>query len=164
MITKKIYAKSTKGEWLSCYNNIEENLEFDKDYKKNYYYKLLTENNNTFYTSTNTYPTLYKDEKMTIKANILVGTIGTMGGLNSESQPEQDNVNHPSHYNSSINGIETFDAIIATMTPEQAIGGMKWNVSKYLSRAGKKGDALEDYKKAQWYMNKLVKFMEDNQC
>jgi hypothetical protein len=27
---------------------------------------------------------------------------------------------------------------------------------KYLSRADHKGNALEDFKKAQWYLNKLV--------
>lgn len=35
-----------------------------------------------------------------------------------------------------------------------------WNVVKYISRAGKKSGALEDLKKAQWYLNKRIELTE----
>lgn len=35
------------------------------------------------------------------------------------------------------------------------------NVVKYVSRAGKKEDALQDLKKAQWYLNRKIQLMED---
>jgi len=34
---------------------------------------------------------------------------------------------------------------------------MHGNVIKYISRSGKKGDTLTDYKKAKWYIEKLIK-------
>ena len=35
-------------------------------------------------------------------------------------------------------------------------GFCKGNAIKYLSRAGKKGDELEDLQKARWYCDKLI--------
>lgn len=35
-----------------------------------------------------------------------------------------------------------------------------WNAVKYISRAGKKGDTLEDLKKARWYLDKRIELME----
>lgn len=34
------------------------------------------------------------------------------------------------------------------------------NVLKYIARAGKKGDALEDFKKAREYLDRLIRKME----
>ena len=56
-----------------------------------------------------------------------------------------DTINHPPHYK--VGGIETIDY-------------MKAKSIKYLSRTGYKGDALEDLKKAQWYLNKLIEECE----
>jgi hypothetical protein len=66
---------------------------------------------------------------------------------------EEDNVNKPSHYTSG--GIETIDFIKAKLTPEQFEGFCLGNALKYLSRAGKKIDADEDKKKAEWYLTHL---------
>jgi hypothetical protein len=49
----------------------------------------------------------------------------------------------------------------AKLTPDEFIGYLKGNVIKYTSRAGKKVDMKEDYAKAQWYMNRLLKTLED---
>lgn len=68
-------------------------------------------------------------------------------------QAKPDMVNQPPHYTSG--GIETIDYMRAKMTPEEYRGFLKGNAIKYLSRAEMKGGA-EDYKKAQWYINKLV--------
>ena len=76
----------------------------------------------------------------------------------TEVEPIADMVNNPSHYTSG--GIETIDFLEAKMSCEEVIGYLKGNVLKYLSRAGKKNDDVEDYKKAQWYLNRLVKNVE----
>ena len=68
-----------------------------------------------------------------------------------------DNVNHPEHYAGTV---ECIDAMEACATPEQFIGYCRLCAFKYLWRAGKKGDALTDYKKAIWYLERLVKTME----
>jgi hypothetical protein len=44
----------------------------------------------------------------------------------------------------------------AKSTPAEFAGYLRLNCMKYLSRAGHKDNALEDYKKAAWYLNKLI--------
>jgi len=69
-----------------------------------------------------------------------------------------DMVNHPPHYTQG--GIETIEYLEAKLTPEAFIGYLQGNCLKYLSRAAHKGSAIEDFKKAQWYINRLVKTLE----
>ncbi len=69
-----------------------------------------------------------------------------------------EQVNHPDHYTSG--GIETIEILRAKLTPEELDGFLKGNVIKYITRAGKKGGALEDMKKAQWYLTELIKATE----
>jgi hypothetical protein len=73
-----------------------------------------------------------------------------------------DMVNHPPHY--TFGGIETIDYMKAKSTPEEFCGHLRLTAIKYLSRVGHKGDALEDYKKAQWYLNRLIKELSDEQA
>ena len=61
---------------------------------------------------------------------------------------------NPTHYQ--IGGIETIDFIEAKLTPEEFKGYCKGNSIKYLSRAGYKGEERDDYKKAAWYLDKLI--------
>ena len=70
-----------------------------------------------------------------------------------------DVVNSPSHYNSG--GVECIQAIEASMEPEAFQGYLKGNTLKYLWRMSYKGKALEDCKKAQWYLNKLISTLEE---
>lgn len=70
---------------------------------------------------------------------------------------ESDPIN-PTHYQ--IGGIETIDYIEAKLTPEQYKGYCKGNSIKYLSRAGHKGEEIEDYKKAAWYLNRLLEIAQ----
>ena len=73
-----------------------------------------------------------------------------------------DAVNSPDHYK--MGGVETIDFIEAKATKEELIGYLKFNVIKYLSRAKYKGHDLQDLKKAQWYLNRLVsKYGEQNE-
>lgn len=64
-----------------------------------------------------------------------------------------DNVNRPKHYNSHPSGVE---CIQITRHFNFNIG----NAIKYLWRAGLKGAALEDLKKALWYINDEIKRLE----
>lgn len=70
----------------------------------------------------------------------------------------EDVVNSPSHYNSG--GIECIQAIEASMELEAFQGYLKGNILKYIWRMSYKGKALEDCKKSQWYLNKLISTLE----
>lgn len=61
-----------------------------------------------------------------------------------------DKVNHPSHYG----GDTTYEAIkvIEAWGLDFHLG----NVVKYIGRAGKKGDSVEDLEKALWYLQRKI--------
>jgi hypothetical protein len=65
-----------------------------------------------------------------------------------------DMVNHPPHYKTG--GIEAIDYIEAKLSPEEFAGYCRGNALKYLSRAGHKDDAVQDYRKAKWYIERLI--------
>lgn len=60
-----------------------------------------------------------------------------------------DEVNRPAHYTDG--GIETIDFIEA-----KKLGFNLGNAIKYISRAGKKGNRLQDLQKAQWYLTREI--------
>ena len=66
---------------------------------------------------------------------------------------DHDAVNHPKHYTSHPSGIE---CIQITQHMNFCVG----NAMKYLWRAGLKGAALEDLRKAQWYIECEIKRVE----
>ena len=49
----------------------------------------------------------------------------------------------------------------AKLTPEAFVGFLQGNCIKYLSRAAHKGSPVEDFKKAQWYLNKLIETLDE---
>lgn len=61
-----------------------------------------------------------------------------------------DNVNHPQHY---IEGreYEPIDVI-----EDWGLGYNLGQVVKYVSRAGRKGDAVEDLRKAEFYLKRQI--------
>lgn len=65
-----------------------------------------------------------------------------------------DSVEQPSHY--TYGGIETIDYMRAKSTPEEFIGYLRLTVMKYISRAGRKDSTLQDLRKAQWYLSRLI--------
>ena len=72
-----------------------------------------------------------------------------------------DMVNHPSHYKAK-NGMEVIDVIEAfTANLEGYKATHTGNVIKYICR-WKEKNGLEDLKKAQWYLNRLIKNIEEN--
>ena len=64
-----------------------------------------------------------------------------------------DMVNHPSHY--TFGKYEVIDVI-----EDWQLGFHEGQVVKYVGRAKHKGNELEDLKKAQFYLSRLIKNME----
>ncbi|WNL50944.1 SaV protein [Synechococcus phage S-CREM2] len=65
-----------------------------------------------------------------------------------------DAVNRPSHY-AEGREFETIDVI-----EDWSLGYHLGNAVKYISRAGRKDDILQDLKKAQWYLNREIENLE----
>lgn len=65
-----------------------------------------------------------------------------------------DNVNHPPHYTKTE--IECIDAIKAALGADGFHAYCKGQVIKYLWRAEHKNNRIEDLRKAQWYMDRIV--------
>ena len=71
-----------------------------------------------------------------------------------------DNVNNPSHYNQG--GVECIDCIKSAVVNKKGIEAVcVANVIKYLFRYETK-NGIEDVKKAQWYLNRLIQELEGN--
>jgi hypothetical protein len=64
-----------------------------------------------------------------------------------------DMINNPPHY--TTGGIEVIDFIEA-----KGLGYHLGNVIKYVTRAGMKGNKLEDLRKAQWYIDRAIDNLE----
>lgn len=69
-----------------------------------------------------------------------------------QNDPVQQNdpVEHPAHY--TYGTIETIDYI-----EDKGFDFCLGNVIKYVTRAGHKEDALEDLRKARWYLDRKIK-------
>lgn len=61
-----------------------------------------------------------------------------------------ETVNHPAHYN--VGSVEVIDAIEAW-----DLNFNLGNAVKYIARADHKDNALEDLRKALWYINREIK-------
>ena len=71
---------------------------------------------------------------------------------------EEDKINKPSHYRvGEVEAIAYIEQQLGSGVRDYLLG----NVHKYLHRHRFKGQALDDLKKAQWYLNKLI--MEEEQ-
>jgi len=89
-----------------------------------------------------------------IKIGIL-DYIGKVEGISDELSKKQkeDMVNHPKHY--------TFGKIeVITVIDDWQLGFYEGQVIKYVGRAKHKGNELEDLKKSQWYLNRLIEQLE----
>jgi F0F1-type ATP synthase delta subunit len=73
--------------------------------------------------------------------------------VTSKENKMTDNVNHPKHYTQGK--IEVIDFIL-----DQKMPYLESNVIKYICRHRYK-NGLEDLKKAQWYINKLIEVTEN---
>lgn len=68
-----------------------------------------------------------------------------------------DPVNHPQHY--TFGKYEVIDVLEDWFATDPLL----WQVGKYLARAGRKGDTLEDLKKARWYLERRISKLEESQ-
>ena len=72
---------------------------------------------------------------------------------------KRETVDHPAHYGGADNPYEAIKVIEAW-----ELNFHLGNTVKYISRAGKKNFALEDLKKAAWYLNREIENREhDNE-
>jgi len=74
-----------------------------------------------------------------------------------ERLTESEMVDHPNHYGGEDNPYEAIKVIEAW-----ELGFNLGNTIKYVSRAGKKLDVLEDLKKASWYINREINKLKNN--
>ena len=72
--------------------------------------------------------------------------------MNPEKQIN-DPVNHPAHYTGHPSGIECIEIT-------RHMGFNLGNALKYIWRADHKGNAIEDLKKARWYLDDEIKRRE----
>lgn len=78
---------------------------------------------------------------------------------NEEGEPEHDPVNHPRHYTSSPATCECGKTIECIQIVEH-MGFCLGNATKYIWRADEKGNAVEDLKKAAWYIQREIENRE----
>jgi hypothetical protein len=64
-------------------------------------------------------------------------------------------INNPAHYGGADNPYEAIK-IIEALELDFLLG----NVVKYISRAGKKDDLIQDLKKAKWYLDRKINNLE----
>jgi hypothetical protein len=67
-----------------------------------------------------------------------------------------DPVNHPSHYTAGNTEVIYVIEDWVRHAPDPVVGGLQWQVIKYLSRMWLKQNPYEDAKKAHWYLNRLI--------
>lgn len=69
-----------------------------------------------------------------------------------------DMVNSPPHY--TAGKFETADVLDDWFPTEPHL----WNVGKYLARWDKKGDPLENLRKAEWFLKRKITALEAERC
>ena len=72
---------------------------------------------------------------------------------------QKEMVNHPSHYGGKDNVYEAIKVIDAWDLDKDFYLG---NAVKYLSRAGKKDNVVQDLKKAIWYIEKKIEKLQND--
>ena len=75
--------------------------------------------------------------------------------MSYENERKHNNVNSPAHYKHGKK--ETIEVIRDCMENDEYHGYLKGNVLKYVARYKFKGEPLQDLEKAQWYLNRLIK-------
>jgi hypothetical protein len=72
-----------------------------------------------------------------------------------------DVVNHPPHY-ADGRKYEVIDVIEDSVqfAPNAVLGGLQWQVLKYMHRCWSKQSSMEDLRKARWYLNRLISHVE----
>ena len=103
------------------------------------------------------------DGKMIIEQNTysqIGANVGAVEGkvVSGSAFEKEEKVNHPKHYNQG--GIECIDAIeSATIGLEGVEAFYTGNIIKYIWR-WKYKNGIEDLKKIQFYLNRLIRYLE----
>lgn len=74
-----------------------------------------------------------------------------------------DAVRSPKHYKLPRLNIESVDVLRSVLTPEEFKGFCRGNALKYLIRAGRKDNELQDIKKAGVYIEWLIDTIQDQE-
>lgn len=93
-----------------------------------------------------------KRELLDAAADIIEAQLVPTTGARPEPAPENDPVNHPSHYTDGK--IEVIDFI-----EDKGLGFHLGNAVKYIARAGKKDPSktVQDLEKARWYLDREIR-------
>lgn len=83
------------------------------------------------------------------------GPLGRTGLRDHPAQPPEA-VDHPAHYGGAEDPYEAIKVIEAWR-----LGFCLGNTVKYIARAGKKGDEIEDLRKASWYLLRRIARLEE---
>lgn len=85
--------------------------------------------------------------------------------LATESLYDKSQVEHPSHYNAgSIECIDALDSMMDSYSDvHPKLASYAWQVVKYVWRAPIKGNMLRDLRKADFYLDRLIRKIEDNE-
>ena len=76
----------------------------------------------------------------------------------------EDLVNSPRHYRyTHFEVIEILEEAVA-LAPDPVKGSLQYQVLKYLLRIWGKNNPLQDAKKAQWYLQRLIGKLEEEQA
>ena len=100
----------------------------------------------------------FADHAMWI-ANYLINEEEAKENIVEENEPEEDIVNHPSHYTDG-NGMECIDEMILVFGKEATAHFCLLNCWKYRHRAVYK-NGIEDKHKSDWYMAKYKELKEE---
>ena len=73
-----------------------------------------------------------------------------------EPRPRKEFVNHPNHYGGKDSPYEAIKVIEAWN-----LGFCLGNTVKYISRAGKKDETIQELEKALWYLKREIKRLKD---
>lgn len=92
--------------------------------------------------------------------NVMDGHDGDLHTAMAELRQDRDKgattdaVAHPAHYTSGE--IECIDAMRAALLHEEFVGYLRANVMKYIWRYDRKGAPVQDLRKAEWYLDRLI--------
>jgi len=83
----------------------------------------------------------------------MTNTNNTQTQMEPINKVTPDPVNNPNHYQGKVEAIDCIEAAVGGLPGEA--GYLTGNVIKYMYRWHKK-NGVEDLKKAQWYLNRLI--------
>lgn len=76
---------------------------------------------------------------------------------------KKEEINHPARYGGDT-VYECIKVLKAWLPVEEYKGFLRGNAIKYLCRAGKKDEVVQELKKAKWYIDKLIEVENDREA